>query len=140
VFNVGSPELLVILVVALLVLGPNKLPEVARQVGKAMGELRRLSAGFQAELRDAIQEPVASRPDAEAPFTPEPAVVIESLPEIEPTVTFDALSEDAAPDHAPPGDAPSGDPATGEGAEPRAGDAGGKAPVTGAARDEAPPT
>jgi Tat protein translocase TatB subunit len=66
-FNVGSPELLVILVVALLVLGPAKLPEAARQVGRAMGELRRLSSGFQAELRDAIQEPVPSNPLPAAP-------------------------------------------------------------------------
>jgi Tat protein translocase TatB subunit len=62
VLNVGTPEMLVILVVALLVLGPNKLPEVARQVGKAMGEVRRLGAGFQAEMRDAMQEPVKMDP------------------------------------------------------------------------------
>ena len=69
--NVGTPEMLVILVVALLVLGPNKLPEVARQVGKAMGEIRRLGAGFQAEMRDAMQEPVKLDPV-------EPEVVPES--------------------------------------------------------------
>jgi Tat protein translocase TatB subunit len=62
VLNVGTPEMLVILVVALLVLGPNKLPEVARQVGKAVGEIRRLGAGFQAEMRDAMQEPVKLDP------------------------------------------------------------------------------
>jgi Tat protein translocase TatB subunit len=62
VLNVGTPEMLVILVVALLVLGPNKLPEVARQVGRAVGEIRRLGAGFQAEMRDALQEPVKMEP------------------------------------------------------------------------------
>jgi Tat protein translocase TatB subunit len=69
VLNVGTPEMLVILVVALLVLGPNKLPEVARQVGKAMGEIRRLGAGFQAEMRDAMQEPVKMDP-VEPPDAP----------------------------------------------------------------------
>ncbi|MDQ3384420.1 MAG: Sec-independent protein translocase protein TatB [Actinomycetota bacterium] len=59
-FNVGTPELLVILLVALIVLGPNKLPDAARQVGKFVGELRRMSSGFQDELRDAMQEPVSS--------------------------------------------------------------------------------
>lgn len=54
--NVGAPELLVILVVALLVLGPERLPGAARQVGKVVGDLRRMSAGFQAEIRDAIAE------------------------------------------------------------------------------------
>jgi Tat protein translocase TatB subunit len=62
VLNVGTPELLVILVVALIVLGPTRLPEVARQIGKAIGEIRRLGAGFQAEMRDAMQEPVRMDP------------------------------------------------------------------------------
>jgi Tat protein translocase TatB subunit len=62
VLNVGTPELLVILVVALIVLGPTRLPEVARQIGKAIGEIRRLGAGFQAEMRDAMQEPVRMEP------------------------------------------------------------------------------
>jgi sec-independent protein translocase protein TatB len=71
VLNVGTPELLVIMVVALIVLGPTKLPEAARQVGRAVSELRRLSSGFQAELRDAMQEPVReSRPSYETDSTP----------------------------------------------------------------------
>ena len=61
-FNVGTPELLVILLVALLVLGPTKLPEAARKMGHAMSEFRRMSSGFQAELRDALQEPVEGTP------------------------------------------------------------------------------
>lgn len=59
-FNVGTPELLVILLVALIVLGPNKLPDAARQVGRFVGEMRRMSSGFQSELRDAMQEPVSA--------------------------------------------------------------------------------
>ena len=57
-FNVGGGELLIIFLVALVVLGPTKLPEAARQLGKWMGEFRRLSAGFQAEVRDAMDDPV----------------------------------------------------------------------------------
>ena len=59
--NLGSAELLVILLVALLVLGPTKLPEAARQVGRAMAELRRLSSGFQNELRNAMDQPTIER-------------------------------------------------------------------------------
>ena len=57
-FNLGAGELLVILIVALLVLGPTKLPGAARQMGKAMAELRRMTAGFQKEFQDAVNEPV----------------------------------------------------------------------------------
>ena len=60
--NLGTGEVLVILVVALVVLGPDKLPGAARQAGRWLGELRRLSSGFQAELRDALQEPVDQTP------------------------------------------------------------------------------
>lgn len=69
-FNVGTAELLVILLVALLVLGPNKLPDAARQVGRALGELRRLSSGFQAEMRDALREPVEGKPAPPTSTTP----------------------------------------------------------------------
>jgi TatA/E family protein of Tat protein translocase len=68
--SLGAPEILVILVVALLVLGPNRLPEAARQLGRAMAEMRRLSAGFQAEIRDAMQTPVAGPPVPPAPEPP----------------------------------------------------------------------
>lgn len=55
-FNVGGGEFLVIAVIALIVLGPNRLPHAARQVGKAMSELRRLSTGFQNEIKGAFDE------------------------------------------------------------------------------------
>lgn len=60
--SVGAPEILVILVVALLVLGPDRLPEAARQAGRVLAEVKRMSSGFQAELRDAMQTPVAGPP------------------------------------------------------------------------------
>jgi TatA/E family protein of Tat protein translocase len=40
-FDVGLPELLVIIVIALIVFGPNKLPELAKAFGKAMGEFKK---------------------------------------------------------------------------------------------------
>ena len=55
-FNVGGGELLVIMVLALIVLGPQRLPDAARQVGKVMGDLRRLSSGFQNEMKTAFTE------------------------------------------------------------------------------------
>lgn len=59
--GISGPEILVILLVALIVLGPQRLPDAARQVGKAMGELRRISAGFQNEMRTAMEDTPAER-------------------------------------------------------------------------------
>lgn len=69
-FNVGGPEILVILLIALIVLGPQRLPSAARQVGRAMAEFRRVTSGFQAEVRDALNDslmaPAAPPPDPAA--------------------------------------------------------------------------
>lgn len=53
-FGIGSTELLVILVVALLVLGPRNLPKVAQTLGRAMGEFRKVSTEFQRTLNTEI--------------------------------------------------------------------------------------
>jgi sec-independent protein translocase protein TatB len=53
-FNVGGGEILVILLIALVVLGPDKLPEYTRKTAKVLGELRRMSQGFQNEMRQAM--------------------------------------------------------------------------------------
>lgn len=55
-FNVGGGEVLVILLVALVVLGPDKLPGAMRQLGTFAGEMRRISRGFQTDLRSALDE------------------------------------------------------------------------------------
>lgn len=52
-FGIGTPELLVILVVALIVLGPKRLPEVARTLGKGLAELRKATGGLTEELSNA---------------------------------------------------------------------------------------
>ena len=52
-FGIGAPELMVILVVALLVLGPKRLPELARGLGRTMGEFRRATSGITEELDNA---------------------------------------------------------------------------------------
>ncbi len=57
--NLGGGEILVILLVGLLVLGPNRLPEVTRQIGRVLREVRRVSTGFQEELRAAVEDPGA---------------------------------------------------------------------------------
>lgn len=60
--SIGGPEILIVLLVALIVLGPKRLPHAARQVGRAVAEFRRVTSDFQSEVRNAIAEPVITRP------------------------------------------------------------------------------
>ena len=55
-FGIGSTELLVILVVALIVLGPKSMANVSRTLGKALGEFRRVSTDFQRTLNAEAEE------------------------------------------------------------------------------------
>ena len=66
-FGIGSGEILVIIIVALLVLGPEKLPSMARTLGKAMGELRRMSTEFHRELNSVVEPENFARNDGAAP-------------------------------------------------------------------------
>ena len=82
--NLGAPEILVILVVALLVFGPHKLPEIGRQVGGAMRELRKMQDSVKQELQTVMNDdqPRYDKPvSATLPASPEPSV--NTTPEIE---------------------------------------------------------
>ena len=64
-FNVGPTELIVILVLALLVFGPKRLPEMSRQIGRGLREFRRATQDVQNEIQgvlsmDEDDEPAAS--------------------------------------------------------------------------------
>ena len=56
--NLGGGEILVILLVGVLVLGPQRLPAVGRQVGRVITEIRKVSRGFQEEFRAVIDDPL----------------------------------------------------------------------------------
>ena len=64
-FGIGAGELLLIMVLALVVIGPERLPEVAGQVGRTVAELRQqanqLTSEFQRSLDSAVQERQESR-------------------------------------------------------------------------------
>ena len=54
--NLGMPEILMILVVALLVFGPKRLPEIGKSMGKAFREFRKSTSGFMDSINEDIQE------------------------------------------------------------------------------------
>jgi Tat protein translocase TatB subunit len=87
VFNVGPLELIVVLIIALIVLGPQRLPEVARSVGRGMREFR---SALEREHDDEDEEhrehelepaePEAAEPEATAPEAAEPATARPATP------------------------------------------------------------
>jgi sec-independent protein translocase protein TatB len=66
-FNLSGSEIVFLLLIALIVLGPEKLPEAVRKFGKAYAEFKKMSTGFQSELKSALDEPMREmRETAEA--------------------------------------------------------------------------
>jgi sec-independent protein translocase protein TatB len=54
--NLGMPEMIFLVVIALLLFGPKKLPEIGRTIGKAMGEFKRASQEFQSQLNEEVRQ------------------------------------------------------------------------------------
>jgi len=97
--NIGPAEILVILVVALLVFGPDKLPDIGKQVGRAVREFRKV----QATLRDEVRDVLEPRPTPAAAAAPHPP----QLPPVAEPAADSMTAEGAAADQGTP---PSGDP------------------------------
>jgi len=75
VFGIGLPEMALIFVVALLIFGPKKLPEVGRSLGKAIRSFQQASSEFQNEFQKEavqLQEAVKTTAELETKQTPEP--------------------------------------------------------------------
>lgn len=54
--NIGVPGLILILVIALIVFGPNKLPEIGRAVGKSIREFKRATEGITNDFKEEFQD------------------------------------------------------------------------------------
>ena len=70
--SIGTMELVVILVIALMVFGPRKLPELGRSIGKSLGEFKRASNDLRHTLEDEIHVEEQARREAARP-APAPA-------------------------------------------------------------------
>jgi sec-independent protein translocase protein TatA len=111
--SLGPAEILVVLVVALLVFGPNKMPEIARQVGKGFREFKRVQQHLKSELRDVVSEFDAPSAPVNAPG-PDPVPMLPPKDDAAPPTVADAgaplTAELPASSPAPEPDAPA-DPA-----------------------------
>jgi Tat protein translocase TatB subunit len=104
-FGIGMPELVVILVVALVVLGPKRLPEVARQLGKAMAEFRRSTADVLEEFQqqtslDDEDRHRTVRPPAVAPTPQAPVQAATVAPTPQAPVQAAAVGDKSSSDKA----------------------------------------
>ena len=108
-FNLGPEEIVLILVIALIVFGPKRLPEIGRTVGRVLNEFRKV----QDEVRDMVRFDLSDRaepePDPEPPVTtpvttpvattaPEPDVDGPSVEQGEPAATDNGHRSDAIDD------------------------------------------
>ena len=57
-FNIQGGELIFLLLVALVVLGPEKLPEAVRKFGRTYAEFKKVANGFQTEMKSVLDEPM----------------------------------------------------------------------------------
>lgn len=74
--QIGPLEIMAIAVIALVVFGPQRLPEIARNIGKAINEMRRMTSEMRSELREGM-----SAADTDEAETPEPAKAIPANPD-----------------------------------------------------------
>jgi Tat protein translocase TatB subunit len=63
VFNLQGSEIIVILLIALVVLGPDRLPDAIRRFMQTYNELKKMGSGFQAEVKSAFDEPMREMRD-----------------------------------------------------------------------------
>jgi sec-independent protein translocase protein TatA len=87
-FGLGFPELLLIFVIALVVFGPKKLPEMGRSIGRALAEFKKASEEFQESIKAEMKEVEKASP-------------LEELKKIGQDTTGDAAKQASAPETAP---------------------------------------
>jgi TatA/E family protein of Tat protein translocase len=92
-FNLGPGELILIFVIALIIFGPRKLPELGKSLGRMMFEFRRASSDLQRTIEDEVEAERRREPAALRPAEP--------LPPAAPTVAAPA-QPDATPAPATP--------------------------------------
>jgi Tat protein translocase TatB subunit len=93
-FGIGIPELMLILVIALIVLGPERMPRVARDLGKVVGDLRRTSDELREEFLNADKlmnraaDVAAARTPASTPAVPASTTPVQPSEPADPNETL----------------------------------------------------
>jgi sec-independent protein translocase protein TatB len=109
VFNFSGSEIIFLLLLALIILGPEKLPDAVRSFGRTYSEFKKMTTGFQSELKQALDEPMRE--------------MRETADAIKQAANFDAAADllegkKAPPVQSAPAPFPAAPPAAEAGAEP----------------------
>jgi len=92
--QLGPAEILVVLVIALLVFGPNKLPEVGRQVGRAMREFRQFQQAMTRDMHEAFSEDASASAEPVPTLPPKDATIDAASSDV---TTSDVTTSDERP-------------------------------------------
>jgi len=111
--SLGMPEILMILVIALIIFGPRKLPELGKSLGKGLAQFRKASEDFKRQWEDEVE---VEKHRLESAPAPDPAPTTEPAAATEPTYNhfedYMAATDPPADDNAHSVAAPVTDPVT----------------------------
>jgi sec-independent protein translocase protein TatA len=99
--GLGGPELLLLMVVVLILFGADRLPELARGMGKSIREFKKAAAGVEEEIRQALEETPETKRTPPSPAKPADTV---AAPPPEAKFPPDPPPGGAVPPELPPGD------------------------------------
>ena len=88
--TLGGPELILILVLALIVFGPRKLPEIGKSMGKMLYEFRKASTEFKRTIEDEVEAEKKKELPAKKLAASEAVEPLATAPPADPTVSHDA--------------------------------------------------
>ena len=103
--NLGMPELILIMVLALILFGPKKLPEIGKSVGKALGEFKRASNDLKRTIEDEMEKVKADEPVRPVEVVA-PTAVASAIPRSPETTVAPAVSAAPKPEAGSGDDAP----------------------------------
>ena len=107
-FGIGMTEMIVIAVIALVVLGPKRLPELARTLGRTLAEFRRSATDLRREFSDVMGETRIDPPSRLPPRSDPPPRADAALPPASDAAEAPAPPAEPGPDPTRPGGASGG--------------------------------